>query len=322
MILSSEIFGQLIKPGPRLPWLSEWLLNEVWSRDSYSVKHPSDYLKDGESKVNELEQIIASSAYGSYEEIIAESKKNSLSKFLNDPNNIIVIFDGLSLREIPILLALSEKSQYKVKEISVTISAIPSETLDFIEYSLSLEKVSPSQLSSRKELRDKNIKAYYYDSPAQRHRIEDEGKTVLLWSSFPDQTYNDSGARFIQHFESNKVLLEQAWKNTVQQVPGNKKILITSDHGYIFFGAGCAFTRSQEDVRPLNQFFGGERFKFLNEGESPIQHPDVYFLGEKKLCLIKGRVQTHPPGQGGTKLYKHGGLSLMECIIPWIILEK
>jgi hypothetical protein len=322
MNLSSEIFNRLITPGPRLPWLSEWLLKDVWSKEASSKKSPSDYLKDGEAKVNELEQIISSASSGIYDEIVSESRKNKLDDFLNSPDKAVVIFDGLSLREIPILLSLSEKSKIKAVEISTAISAIPSETIDFVELALNIGKISPSQLPSRKELKDRNIRAYYYDSPAQKYKIEEEQKALLLWSSFPDQTYNDSGARFIQHFENNRTLLEEAWKNTVQQIPASRKILITSDHGYIFFGAGCAFTRSQEDVRPLNQFFGGERFAVLKGNETPLQHPDVYYLPERRTCLIKGRVQTHPPGQSGAKLYKHGGLSLMECIVPWIMLEK
>jgi hypothetical protein len=32
-------------------------------------------------------------------------------------------------------------------------------------------------------------------------------------------------------------------------------------------------------------------------------------------------VQTHSSGQASSKLYKHGGLSLMEMLTPWIVLE-
>jgi hypothetical protein len=32
-------------------------------------------------------------------------------------------------------------------------------------------------------------------------------------------------------------------------------------------------------------------------------------------------VQPHPPGPAASKLYKHGGLSLMEMLTPWVLLE-
>ena len=322
MKLTTEIFKELINPNSRLSWLNNVLTSEIWSFENYKSKNPIDYLRDGESSVNELEQIIASSASGIYDEIIAETKNNDLLPLISSKNNAIVIFDGLSLRELPIILSLSEKSQYKILKAKTSFSALPSETIDFIDQKLDIGKVAPSQLQSRKELKERNIKVYYFDSPAQRYMIEDEDKTLMLWSSFPDQTYNDSGARFIQHFENNKILLEEAWKNTVQQIPAGKKIIITSDHGYIFFGPGCAFIRGQEEVRSLNQYFGTDRHKYLKDKENLLNHPDICYLDEKKLCLIKGRVQTHPPGQTGTKLYKHGGLSLMECIVPLITLGR
>lgn len=37
--------------------------------------------------------------------------------------------------------------------------------------------------------------------------------------------------------------------------------------------------------------------------------------------MVRGRVQTHPPGPASARLYKHGGLSLMEMLTPWIVLE-
>jgi hypothetical protein len=32
-------------------------------------------------------------------------------------------------------------------------------------------------------------------------------------------------------------------------------------------------------------------------------------------------VKTHSTGEAATKLYKHGGLSLMEMLTPWIKIE-
>jgi hypothetical protein len=42
---------------------------------------------------------------------------------------------------------------------------------------------------------------------------------------------------------------------------------------------------------------------------------------DRGVVVLRGRVQTHPPGQQSTKLYKHGGLSLMEMLTPWVVLE-
>jgi len=48
--------------------------------------------------------------------------------------------------------------------------------------------------------------------------------------------------------------------------------------------------------------------------------PDL--LAHRRVAVSRGRVQTHPPGPAGSRLYKHGGLSLMEMLTPWIVLES
>ena len=44
-------------------------------------------------------------------------------------------------------------------------------------------------------------------------------------------------------------------------------------------------------------------------------------LQDHGVSMIRGRVQTHPRGEAARKLYKHGGLSLMKMLTPWVILE-
>ena len=41
----------------------------------------------------------------------------------------------------------------------------------------------------------------------------------------------------------------------------------------------------------------------------------------KQLAIVKGRVKTRSTGEAAVKLYKHGGLSLMEMLTPWVVLE-
>lgn len=245
-----------------------------------------------------------------------------LPLLLNERPCAAVVFDGLSFREVPVVLRLAFQAGLRVLEDSFSLAAVPSETVDFVAQRLKVGNVAPSQLPGRRELRDQGIAAYYYSSQNQQHRLDEESPALLLWSAFPDNTYQDSGARFAQHFEQIQTLLETAWLNTVQQIPKGRKILITSDHGYIYFGSGLSFPRSKDTVQPLNQYLGGERFRRLDGAEEPPNHPDLAVLRDKNLAILRGRVQTHPPGPGGSRLYKHGGLSLMEMLVPWIVVEN
>lgn len=51
-------------------------------------------------------------------------------------------------------------------------------------------------------------------------------------------------------------------------------------------------------------------------------HPDLAVFPHRRVAMVRGRVQTHPPGPAATRLYKHGGLSLMEMLTPWIVLDS
>jgi len=192
--------------------------------------------------------------------------------------------------------------------------------VDFVDQRLGFGRVAPSQLPGRQALKQQGIAAYYYDSPSRVHRLDEQAEALLLWSSFPDQTYSDSGARFAQHFGQMHTFLETAWMNIVQRIPKGRKVLITSDHGYVYFGAGMSFSRSNAALRPLNAYVGGERFRRTSDLESVPEHSDLLLVPDRNVAMIRGRVQTHPPGPASARLYKHGGLSLMEMLTPWVEL--
>lgn len=323
--LSSEIFERLTAPGSRLEWLRDWLLRQVWANDRYTSLSPLQYLEQGECAVNELEEVIAAAAPRLYDELLrAAPRERNVRSFLEEQQPCaVVIFDGLSLREIPVLLRLAAASRLKLCEpIDFSFAAIPSETVDFIDQRLGIGFIAPSQLPSRASLRGAGIAAYYYDNLTRRHILDASAPAFLLWSSFPDQTYGDSGARFAQHFEHMHTLLETAWINIVQQIPKSRTILVTSDHGYVYFGSGMNAPRSNSTVRPLTSYLGGERAKRISATGVPPAHPDLIVMLERDVAIIRGRVQTHPPGAASNKIYKHGGLSLMEMLTPWIVLTS
>lgn len=317
-------FQNLIAQGSRIKWLEKWLLGDIWTMERYQNLSTSEYLNDGESKVNELEEIISQSAYRLYDEFLDKSPqgRNVLDFIESEHFCALVVFDGLSLREIPVLLNLAKKSNLTIQQVGVSCSVLPTETIDFIEQKLKFGSVAPSQLPRRKEIKEKGIAVYYYDNPSQQYSLDQNSKKLLLWSAFPDNTYSDSGARFTQHFEQIHTLLETAWLNTVQQISPGREILITSDHGYVYLGAGLSFARSNQELRPLTEYLGGERYRRLRDGDnSPPEHPDLVVYPNRKVAVLRGRVQTHPPGKSASRLYKHGGLSIMEMLVPWVVLE-
>lgn len=323
---SRELYRFLAQPGERFPQLGNWLMGKIWRTDSSTSETTAEFLSVGETKVNTLETLVAAAAPRAYDELCfpPDDERDLLHFLLHRRPCAAVVFDGMSLREIPAVLALAARSRLRTVEVSFSFAALPSETIPFITQRLGVPSCSPSQLPERKGLRDQGITAYYYSHPAEQRTVDAAQPALLLWSAFPDNTYRDSGARFANHFAEVQSRLEIAWRFTVQQIPRDRRVVITSDHGYVFFGPGLSATRHNEEIRPLTNLLGGERFMALENGMPPLAHPDLVVkqtLDNKRVAMIRGRVQTHPPGDAANKLYKHGGLSLMEMLTPWIVLE-
>jgi len=267
--------------------------------------------------------LISASAPRVYDEFASDPRgSKSLLKELSSPDTAVVVFDGLSIREVPMILRLAEKSGFTIIEKKVACAAMPSETMDYINRELPCGRIAPSQLTSRRELKEQNIAVIYNGNHTQPVSGEYRNSALLLWSSFPDSTYRDSGARFENHFENIHTLFETAWINTVQQIKGKRKIVITSDHGYIYFGTGMDFPRNHPDLLELNRYFGNDRSVSISDRGLPPESDDIYIDAARNVAMVKGRIKTRSTGEAAAKLYKHGGLSLMEMLTPWIVLKQ
>lgn len=320
-MLTNDILKQLIDPGPRLPWVIRWLLDNVWSCRRFEATDPETYLTDGERMVHAFEDLIASSADQLYDELTSAALQSPQIWERDPVNSAIVVFDGASLREIPLFLQKSRESGFRVIECSTSMAALPSTTTAFVAARLIGKEVAPKLLPQRREIKEKGAEVYYFDDAISTRQIYpvDKGR-LLVWSAFPDNTYQDSDARFARHFTDMQTLFDTAWKNTVMQIPRGRRIAITSDHGYIFFGAGCDSTSAEEAAELLNH----DRFRVFgdNEGLPSLRTPGLQIVPEKRLAMLRGRIKNRPKGPSANKVYRHGGLSLMEMITPWIVIEK
>src|SRR5450759_2231079 len=152
--LSRETVDRLVSPGPRLPWIQEWLLDSVWT---------GQYLERGEHQVNDFEEVLAAAAPRVYHELVdAPAPDRDVRRFLEGFSKpcAVVVFDGMSVREIPVALRLASRSGLSVKEIGVTLAGAPSETVQFIDQRLGAGSVSPSELPTRRDLKERGVTTY------------------------------------------------------------------------------------------------------------------------------------------------------------------
>lgn len=177
--------------------------------------------------------------------------------------------------------------------------------------------INPSQLSGRSELKQRNIRYYYYGQTSDYYSIKDGDEQLLLWSRFPDQRYTDSTAHNEAMFDGIWDGLEQAWKRTVQAVPPDRTVLVTSDHGYIFLGPGM----SDPGLRGIDRVLDGKRFRFFDPAEAmPLEEDGLKIDTARRLAIMAGRGHNRFQGPGSQSVFRHGGLTLMEMLTPWIVL--
>jgi hypothetical protein len=136
---------------------------------------------------------------------------------------------------------------------------------------------------------------------------------------FPDIRFMDTHAASAALFDSIWDMLETVWMRTVQKVPRSRPVLVTSDHGYIFLGAGLSEPRLNGVDRPLE----GKRFREFSAAEDlPAKRPGLWIDPPRRLAVLAGRVHNHPQAPSpSNSLYRHGGLSLMEMLTPWLVLS-
>ena len=318
--------ARLFADGARLPAIKSWLLDTIWTSDRYRQSEPEPYLRAGEEAVCHLEELIATGALEVWNELEADCQcAPTLKSWLGldaplplpDPH-AAVVFDGLSLRELPLLLQMAEASGLRVKSLQVVATCLPTETMNFVEERVIGARIGPSQLPGRTELAEKNAQAFYLEQPNSRTNFP-EGRHLLLWSTYPDRLFFDDDARTEALFTTfHRDYIPTIWKCTVQALPRGVPIVITSDHGYIFFGASHEATRSSDAPELLGQARSKE---FRADEPLPPWHPDLQVLRHSRTAMLRGRVRARPQGPSSRKLYQHGGFSLMEVLVPWIELE-
>ncbi|MDR4496270.1 MAG: hypothetical protein R3B74_18005 [Nitrospirales bacterium] len=325
-ILDARLLDALTKPGFRLPMLSEWLQREVWTMERYQEvgKNPKEYLLQGECLVHEREKLLTMAGESIYEELAAEPPEDrSIKRFLDqNPGGAIVILDGCSIRELPRLVELANSAARPVVEQGVGRAAVPSETEMFItnRMALGLPRISPNQLPGRRELQELGIRAYWFRHPTENIRIKDTPGSPLLWMRFPDMRFMDTHAASPELFDAIWDMLETVWKVTVQALPSNRPILVTSDHGYIFLSPNLSDPRLNK--KQLDKLLNGKRYREFEPHEPlPVRTNGLWVDSGRGLAVLTGRIHNRPQAPSPSQsLYRHGGLSLMEMLTPWLIL--
>jgi len=299
MKIENIFIAELIKSKDPVFTIGRKLL-EIWLSIANRKDRIEDYYYEGEEKAKDFEEFILKDFWEFYD-LLAKACLNRKSVFQMYKNEVIVVMDGMSLRESILLHRKLESEGYKVKH-SLNLSALPSDTEVF------------------REKTGKPISEFLNINNPENIRLSGDEK--LIWSYFPDVMLDKIkvGQTVISSLKEMYKTTEKIILEILRKVK-TEKLVITSDHGYLRTEAGFVFPVHDIAKKKLQKAFGGKRFIRMDETEIDEDlERKGYIKGFNGYYVVKSRYSWPVPGK--YSIYIHGGLSLMECFVPVLEVEK
>jgi hypothetical protein len=314
--VNPQLFERLIQAQDPLTTLFEQLSQSIWTNDSFDAAMCTDqleaeYLSHNEHATSDMEHQLYRTYFELYDLLAApDPRRQRVAGVLAQSRFTLLCFDGLSLREIPALIqVLNDKGLQATVDFG--LSAIPSSTEDFCQACFSAR--GPKQLAgSQSELR---FTYHFVQKPEQWDATQRlRGERHVIWACTPDNIFSlrDHGA---VSYRDHIIRPVQTLLRAVLDISPPPPLIITSDHGYVWQGGGAYWPLGDDEMRLMAQHF--------KQGRSTHNAPPG--LGERRhvwqsgsLAAARGRFAWGKYVRGGNKLYKHEGISLMECLTPWV----
>lgn len=237
----------------------------------------------------------------------------------------VLILDGLSIRELPVLIAEAEAHGFLVSCSEVLGSELPAETNAFAKAlgfshrgaldndgAGSAHKLSGAYTLTN-DLPWKDLAEAIPSEPG-----------IVVWHEWPDNRVHDysdqgEGIRKLLPEVVQQLASEDFWTLVAKLCQG-RELLITSDHGYA--NTGAFRDADAEEKAFFRDNFGGYRYKQTELTSQEWLPPLALTINcpTGRYSLALGR--TKWAVQGGNRTLSHGGLSLFETFVPFIRLHK
>ncbi len=301
MKLDTDFITSLIKCDNPIPSVWESLLN-IW------LNHAGDNLKKyyyrGEEDAFLFEDFLLKTYDEFFTEVLPRDCLNEPSPFQKGtPDVCYIVMDGMSIRE-GVLIFKTLQRQGIASKMNYFLSAIPSDTQSF------REKIK-AHLSDRDKFVEINNPKEIRISPDVR----------FIWSYFPDVMLDkiQVGHTVISDLENMYKTTEKIILEVLERI-NSEKIIILSDHGYIRSEPGFSFSVPDSTKKKLREAFGSSRYITMERCDLSDLVEMGFVVDFSGFYLIKSRYIWPMPGK--YNIYLHGGISLIECFVPVIEVEK
>lgn len=274
-------------------------LLKLWLDMAEKENGIGDYYYKGEEKVRDFEEFILKS-YWEFYDLLAKACLKEKDVFQLYPDAVIVVMDGLSLRESAQLYNFLKGKGYNVTH-KFNFSSVPSDT-EFFREKINISTSDFFQINNPKSIRLAGDEKY-------------------VWSHFPDVMLDKikTGHTVISSLGEMYNIVEKIVLEILEKIRA-EKIVITSDHGYIRTEAGFVFSVPDKAKRKFQQIFGSKRFVKVDNIDVEDLESSGYIKEFNGYYLAKSRYLWPVPGK--YSVYIHGGLSLMECFVPVLEVER
>ncbi|MFW5891698.1 MAG: hypothetical protein ACOCUI_05715, partial [bacterium] len=242
--------------------LSDNPIDLIWNqlKKIYFDRDASDvqkYYKETELQLLEIERFLLKSYFEIYQKELIEKTENNNTDFLyeiKNKNTTILMMDALSIRELGLLFNQLNNKYEKIK-FDYSFSVLPSET-EFFRESINYKEL-------KKEAEFYHLKEY--------NSINLSGNENFIWSRYPDILIEDvrSGQSLKNDLKEIYNKLEKIIFEVLSKLDW-KRIIITSDHGYIRTESSYNISIDKPEKKLLRKLFNGSRFAKKDDSNNEI----------------------------------------------------
>ena len=265
------------------------------------------------------DRLLTEAAWELWEAFPAHADKTSdnLKSWATGSGKAVLILDALSLRELPILMGAAEARSIQPIQVKATGSECPSTTDHFAK---SLGLPSRSALANDGKpgtfaLFGGNCYTDVVSLPFEDYSVP-PSPNLVIWHSWLDDLIHlqQKLPDQIAGIASSTLQSDGFW-NFVGRLRQGRGLIITSDHGYAVSKRFSSEVDDPDAIEILRKTFGASRNKLVsNPWQKRFMPPIVMTNNHQHVVMGQRKWKV----QGGFPHICHGGMSLLEIVVPYM----
>jgi hypothetical protein len=278
------------------------------------------------------DRLLSESAWDLWEQFptAAPSVVEELKQFWaagSTTGTAVLILDGLSLRELPLIVAAADDRGISPAKTEVCGAEVPTETDQFAEV---LGIAGRSKLFNNRApasfiFGGSGVFTDVLDAPfADCVSSIPASPRVFVWHKWPDEPLihlheDKANGPDIVAETTRKELSSNGFWSFVDRLRQGRRLAITSDHGYAVSKLFSSEVPDKELVKLLRETFGAKRCaKARPDRPWPRCHLPPLVCQQGEWLVVMGQRKWASPG--GFPNLCHRGLSLLEAAVPFVEL--